>query len=230
MSSIPPPPLHPHAAPEKKGLSGLAWTGIGCGTLLLIIFALAIGGGVLLYKKVKDFAANPEKVAAEFILSTHPELQKVSSDEKKGEITIKTKTGEVFTVSYKDIAQGKFSFKDANGVETRLGGSNNIDDVPAWVPRVPKMTGTTSVFNNTTNGKTTGVYVVETPATLEEIRMHFENEAKRLGLNSSTHTTTTLPSAKTLTVTHSDETRGLTVNISQPEGNPTSVSVAYQEK
>ena len=38
----------------------------------------------------------------------NPDVEKVSQDETKGEMTIRTKDGKEMTSRYKDIAEGKF--------------------------------------------------------------------------------------------------------------------------
>lgn len=224
-----PPPAPPLPAPEKKGLSGLAWAGIGCGTVALIVIALAIGGVILLAKKVKEFAANPEKTAAELIVASHPELQKVSSDDTKGEITVRTKNGETITANYKDIAQGKLTFRDSNGVETRIGGSSKIEDVPSWVPRVPDVTETVSVFNSVRSGKTSGICIVKSTADPQAIEDHFSAEAGKLGLGSSKRTSTTFGGTESATFSHSDSSRKLDVAITREKGSPATVTVTWQE-
>src|SRR6218665_1042305 len=110
-----PPPQPPLPVPEKKGLSGLAWTGIGCGIFVLIAIAAIIGGSIFVYNKAKSYAGNPDKMVAELIVASTPELTKVSSDDAKKEMTVRTKAGETIIVSYADITNGKFSFKDSSG-------------------------------------------------------------------------------------------------------------------
>ncbi|MDZ4289382.1 MAG: hypothetical protein U0984_15570, partial [Prosthecobacter sp.] len=114
--------------PPKKGLSGLAIAGIGCGGLFLLA---CLGGGVLAMRacsKVKemagDFQKNPAKAAATLMVKANPELELVSTNDAKGEITIKNKkTGEVTTMSFDEMSQGKFTVKDAKGNETTIDGS-----------------------------------------------------------------------------------------------------------
>lgn len=231
MNPPPAPPFHPPVPPApKKGLSPLAWTGIGCGTLLLIVLALTVGAGILAVKKVKEFAANPEKAAAELIVRANPELEKISSDDKTGVITVRTKKGETLTLNYKDVADGKISFTDSSGVETRIGGGQNIDDVPAWVPRAPKTTNVTSVFTNVTGGKASGLYVSETSADRDEIEQFFKDEADRLGLEYTSQTSTTINSTSILNHSYTGDTRDLTINFSSGEGTKNIVSVTYREK
>jgi hypothetical protein len=42
--------------PKKKGLSTLAWIGIGCGALVVIVAVAMVVIGLFLFKKAKDVA------------------------------------------------------------------------------------------------------------------------------------------------------------------------------
>ncbi len=156
---------------EKKGLSPWAWVAIGCGGLLLVAMIVMMVGGMFVAKKVGDFAEDFQEnpaAAAELLIKMNPDLELVESDREAGTITIRSKEdGEVITVNYDDIEQGKLSFEtdegevtigvsgDAeeglltmtrDGEETMRIGSADMDDVPDWVPLLPgaKATGTYS--------------------------------------------------------------------------------------
>ncbi len=112
-----PPAASPAPVVVKKGLPPLAWVGIGCGGLILIGIILMLVAGVFISKKAKelgvDFSKNPEKAAAELIVSMTPDLEKVSSDDVAGTITIRMKDGIEKTLTYKDIQEGKFATDQA---------------------------------------------------------------------------------------------------------------------
>ena len=149
--------------PEKKGLPVWAWVGIGCGALIVLVMIVMTVAGFLVANKVKDVAAdfedNPAMATARLIVKLNPELEEVSTDEEEGTITVRnTKTGEIVTVNFDDIENGKFSFTtddgevtiDASGVAES--GSVSIttdegsvvysagvvsDEIPGWVPVYP---------------------------------------------------------------------------------------------
>jgi hypothetical protein len=102
---------------QKKGLSGLAMAGIGCGVLLL---AALVGGGFMVAKigsKVKEFAGDPAK-AAVWALEMNPDIEVLKKDDAKREITFKQKsTGETSTISYEDLEKGKLTVKNDKGEE-----------------------------------------------------------------------------------------------------------------
>ena len=106
-------------APAKKGLPVWAWIGIGCGALMILVLVVATGR-IVAADKVKDVAAdleqNPARTIARGIIMANPELEEVSADDEAGTITIRnTKTGEIITVNYDDIAEGKLSFSTDKG-------------------------------------------------------------------------------------------------------------------
>lgn len=109
---------------EKKGMNPLWWVAIGCAALVFIagIAVVAVGGFAMFKAKsfveetAKDFEANPAKAAAELIVRTNPELDLVSSDDEAGTMTIRNNAnGEEVTVSFDDLAEGKFSWSTSEG-------------------------------------------------------------------------------------------------------------------
>jgi hypothetical protein len=121
---------NPNAPAPKKGLSGLAIAGIGCGGLIIIVAILAF---VLLGKTCSklgevagDFQKNPAKSAAILAMKMNPDVKIVSTDDAKNEITIKTKSdGKTMTMSFDDVANGKFTMTDGDGKKVTIDGSNS---------------------------------------------------------------------------------------------------------
>ncbi len=112
---------------SKKGLSPLAWLGIGCGGVAVLALIALVVGGMFVTSKVKEGLANangnPERFAAEMIVKLNPEMEMVETNDGEGTMTIKmTKTGEVHSLSYADVAEGKFSMQSttANGKTTTI--------------------------------------------------------------------------------------------------------------
>lgn len=167
----PPPAAPPGATPapppppgKRGGLPALAWVGIGCGALLLVVFLVFGAGAWWLGNKAKDVASdfeqNPGVVLAENIVRLNPELDLVESDREAGTLTVRNKkTGEILTVDFQDIRDGKIRFNQ-NGEETeigfeesedgggsltvtgpegttRYGAGADTDDLPDWLPVYP---------------------------------------------------------------------------------------------
>jgi hypothetical protein len=132
MPESSPPPL----PGPKKGSSVLAWLGIGCGGILVVAFVVIVIAFVFFGSKAVEYARkaekNPAKAAAELFVRVNPDVELVSTDEQAGTMTIRIKeTGKLATVTYADLAQGRFSVTSEDG-EFRIeadpsgGGSANV--------------------------------------------------------------------------------------------------------
>jgi hypothetical protein len=101
------PPL-----PPKKGLGALAWTGIGCGGLLLLLVILAVVAGIWMKPMITKFAAeaqtNPTRAAANMVVSMSAgQFEMVAEDDVNKRYTLRQKTkGDLMTI-YWDAKQKK---------------------------------------------------------------------------------------------------------------------------
>ena len=128
QGAAPPPPSGPGGpnpvgpATKKKGLSPLAWIGIGCGGILLLGLIAFVIGGIWVAGKAKDVAKdfhdNPGSAgmsAAKAFVKLNPEWELVDSDDDAGTLTIRDKkTGEETTVDFQDVKEGSISFKSGD--------------------------------------------------------------------------------------------------------------------
>ena len=158
----------PYSGPPivQKKTSPLIWIlGILCGLILLAGTAVIVGG-YFIAKKVGDFASNPGMAAAKLMVAGNPDLDLVSTDEAKGTVTIRDKkTGDVVTLNFDDIRNGRLTVqqngksvtlgagtggieaKSSDGQIARLGGAA---DLPSWVPAYPGATPAGVGASNTT--------------------------------------------------------------------------------
>ncbi|WAC21459.1 hypothetical protein OVA24_08675 [Luteolibacter sp. SL250] len=229
MNSRPP---HPPQVPPlpRKGLSGPAWVGIGCGALVVVIILVVGALGFVGVRKFKEFQANKELAVAEMIIATHPDLEKVSADPEKGEITVRSKSGEVYTVNYKEITEGRFSFKDSAGNTARLGGSTDLSEVPAWVPRPPSISGTPTVFHAVTDGKAGGMYNATSTVPFDDLETFFNDELTKAGFGAATSNRSTWGGNRTASRSVSTADREVTVNLTMDARKPVTIQVIYKEK
>jgi hypothetical protein len=208
------------AAGKKKGLSPLAWIGIGCLALILISGVLFFSCSYFVATKAKDFAGelekNPVKTLAETAVRFNPNLEVVSSDDSEGTMTIRDKaTGETMTLGYKDIADGKFSMQSGEGqirfdtsqaaegglitVEDGDGGTAQITvsgaKLPSWIPIYPG-TEPSANFVTTSGEQTTGSFGFNASTGPNPI-LEFYRE--RLEADGFTVETTTFPTGGSLT-------------------------------
>lgn len=245
----PPPPTGP--AP-KKGLSPLAWVGIGCGAVIVLgligaaVFAFWVGG------KVKEAADNPAMAAAKFMVAANPEIELVEADDDAGTITVRNKeTGEVLTVNLDEIEQGRISFesegetvtmgmeegddgegaftvRDSEGKATFRVGAGGEGEIPAWVPRFEdaRVQGT---FQSRTGSEITGGFSFETTDSVEEVMGWYAGAFAGEGLSESGRNT--YQSGDTRGGMLTGEGGGRTVSLMlSAEGGKTTVVVTYNEK
>ena len=201
----PPPP--PGAPLPRKGMSPLAWVGIGCGAILLLgILAVGVGGYIFKKKVVDPATENPTMAAAEMIVRMNPDLELVSTDRENGTLTVKNKKdGEVVTLNASDIENGNFSIEtdegktvidtsgakeggDGNikvsgpdGQEMTFGGADAPKNLPDWVPVYPGATAQ-GAFDATANGERTASFNLMSDDSVEEVMSFYEEKFNGAGL------------------------------------------------
>lgn len=193
----------------KKGLSPLAWIGIGCGGLLLIGVAVLGVGGYFAAKTASDFLGdNPAAAAAEALVRINPELELVESDREAGTLTVREKsTGKEVTVNYSQLEQGQLVFGDGQGEEVRIqsgasgdggpisitgsdgsvlsmGGSDAAVEVPSWLGEYTGTKTDVSGYAATSNGKRSGIYSFATNDAAAALS-YYEGRLKALGLEAN---------------------------------------------
>jgi uncharacterized protein YneF (UPF0154 family) len=208
-SQVPPAPGVP---PAKKGMSPLAWVGVGC-IVLLVLAGIAVGVmGWFAKRAVDKFAENPTMNAAELMVRMNPDLELVSSDKKTNTITVKDKkTGEVTTISAEDAKNGKFTIKSDKGtatfdassgnglsvqstdekgqVSTFNAGAGTPQNLPSWLPTYPG--GTVQGTLDTTNAEgRSATFTVNTKDDSTKVLDYYESQLKAAGLKVEKTTTT----------------------------------------
>ena len=244
-------------APERKGLHPLAWVGIGCGVILVIIITAVLVGGFFLARTVKDvaqdFEDNPGLAAARFIVKASPELEEVDVDEDAGTMTVRNKkTGELITVNFDDVAEGRFSWttdgeeeftidvseaedgtvriesSDGEGFALTTGAAVS-EEIPEWVPVYP---GTDPENRGTmkTTDSLNGNFTLKTGDTVAEVLDFFRNELKESGfqVNVSTYSSVGADGAMLNGSIEAEKTN--VIVIIGREEDQTTVSVTYSSR
>jgi len=241
---------------KKKGLSTLAWIGIGCGVLVVMVAAALLVIGMIAAKKFKDVAGdfkdNPEMAAARLIVKMNPELEEVSADEQAGTITVRhTKTGEIVTVSIQDLKEGRIKFTTDEGeVSVEASGDaeqgtlsvsrgdqtwqmktgvDTVGDIPAWVPVLPG-SEVDSPHVVQSEGKTSGGFQLRSTESVEAATAFYRERLQADGFEVSVNTFSMgeAESGSVVTGSTGDGGRTLTAMIRTEEG-ATRVVVSYQE-
>lgn len=220
-------------APERQGLHPLAWVGIGCGVILVIVVAAMLIGGFFLARTVKnvagDFENNPGLAAARLIVKATPELEEVEVDEDAGTMTVRnTKTGELITVNFEDIKEGRFSWT-ADGEEVTVDVSDAEDgtvkiessdgegfalstgaavseEIPDWVPVYPG-SEPANRGTMTTDDSVSGNFTAGTDDAVSEVLEYYREQLKSVGFEVTVNTYS------------GSDNEGAMINGAQEDGN-----------
>ncbi|MCD4653203.1 hypothetical protein K8T06_04650 [bacterium] len=240
---------------EKKGLGTLAWIGIGCGALTLIIIVIVLIGGLFVAGKVKevasDFEKNPELAAARLFVKLNPEIEEVKSDEDTGTITIREKeTGKEITASFEDIKDGKFTFTDEDGKKVTFGvdsdddggsltissegeeitiaSGKNSGEIPEWVPIADGLkVGNKS--NVTTDNFFSGSFTATSDQAMNKIKKYYQGTLSKNGYSVNLQTFSDDTSENSvITGTQESTSRTITVFI-EADNNVTTVNITYTQ-
>lgn len=257
-SAAPPPASGPKDSGkdgEKKGLSVLAWVGIGCGTLVVLTFAGCMVAGYMgmawLGGMVADFEENPAMASARMIVRTNPELELVDSDDEAGTLTVRNReTGETVTVDLQQIEQGRIRFesgdeevtlgvegdeegggtltvRDKEGETTFRAGSGGDEDIPDWVPRYPGVAPTGTTFMRS-GGEINGNFAVETDDSLEDVLDYYREALEAAGFTEVSYTTSQAGGTRNANLMTESGNRTIGVLVSE-EGGTTRAVVTFSE-
>jgi hypothetical protein len=247
-SQVPPAP----GVPPKKGMSPLAWIGIGC-VVILILCGVAFGVMGFFAKRMIDKAAkNPGMAAAELAVKMNPDLELVNADEKNNTITIKDKkSGETTTISADDAKNNKWSIKndkgtttfDASGgkgvtmkatddkgqVTTFNAGNGTPQNLPSWLPVYPGGT-VQGTYDTTNNEGRSAAFTVATKDSTDKVLEYYESQLKSAGLKTEKSTFSTAgQNGGTVTGKSDDAKREASVIISTNTSGTQAV-VTFNEK
>ena len=242
--------------PERKGLHPLAWVGIGCGVLMVIVIAVMMVGGFFLARTVKnvaeDFEDNPGLAAAKLIVKASPELEEVDVDEDAGTMTVRnTKTGELITVNFDDIKEGRFSWT-ADGEEVTVDVSDAEDgtvkiessdgdgfaittgaavseEIPDWVPVYP---GSEPANRGTmkTNDSVNGNFTLGTDDAVADVLEFYRENLKSIGFQVTVNTYSGGDNeGAMINSVQEAENRTVIIVIGSDDGS-TTVNVTYSSK
>lgn len=239
----------------KKGLSPLAWIGIGCGAIILIAFLVMSVGIWFGARKVKDMAKgfedDPARTAAEMIVKLNPELEMIETDASEGTITIRVKeTGEIATFDYSEIKEGKLSLESSEGkiafdataedegavftVETdegtmKVGSLTGPEDLPVWLPEYPNAESFVTAHSEVKEGSSSGTFSFRTPDAPEEVLTYYQERLESAGLVVKETTTNQDGDVLGGYLTASGEPNRQTTVTITPEGEATRVGVVYSD-
>jgi hypothetical protein len=249
-SNVPPVPQ-----PPKKGLSPLAWIGIGCLGLLIVGGIVATIITVFVARKVSEVASemqeDPVAATAKLLAAANPDIELVAADKENRTVTFReVSTGKELTFGYDDIEQGRVSFssgeetaevsvtgqegageltvKTSEGTAT-FGAGESAGDIPDWIPVYPDAPITNN-FSSELQGQRSGTFSFTTDSDIDTILNYYDTEAKALGLDTKSRTAT--PDGAIWLGSSSDESRSLTLMVSKATSGSggNEVAVSFTEK
>ena len=206
----------PNSSEPKKGLSGLAIAGIGCGGLLILlgigVMLLLAKGCAMVKEAAGDFQKNPAKAAAVLMVKANPDLDLVKTDDTTGEITVRDKkSGQTTSMSFDDLSKGKLTFKNDKGEEvsidasgannkagivikgpkgqTVIGGTNEATAPPSWVPMYPGATSDSiGGMREEKDDHIKGNFIGQTTDPMAKVKEFYETKLKEAGYTTETNT------------------------------------------
>ncbi|HYL73735.1 MAG TPA: hypothetical protein VEU96_05990 [Bryobacteraceae bacterium] len=228
--AVPPPPGVNAPAPPKK-TSPLVWILGGLGGCLVLVVICVFVFGLIVANKAKKagidtdlMRRNPTLAAAKIMVAANPDIELVSTDEGKQEITVREKkTGKVYTMSFEDAKNGKFTMKEDGKTTLRVGGAAKL---PAWVPNYPGSDpqGATA---STADGDG-GTVTFKTKDDAEKVANYYKESFATLGLKIVSNVTSQSGSTSGGMISAQDEANKHTVAVTTSvEGGETTVVVVY---
>lgn len=233
MSTTPAlPPNGPGVPPSKKS-NVLMWVLIGIGAFFMLIIVAVLGLGLFVAQKAKQAGLDPDLIkkspglaAAKMMVAANPDVEMVSADEGKQEITIREKkTGKTYTMSFDDARNGKFTMTE-NGAKSTLtvGGKAKV---PAWVPDYPGSEPQGAFSAQGADGAS-GTFTFNTKDPSDKVVRYYDDQLKSSGMTVTSNITNQngQPSAGMLSAQDQANKHSVTVIIGT-EANQTSVAVTY---
>ena len=180
MASPVPPP-----APSKKSTT-LKWVLIGLGAFFTLIIAALVGLGLFVAQRAKQagldpdlIARNPQLVAVRLMVAANPDIEMVAADEGRQEITVRNrKTGNVYTMTFEDAKNGKFTMQENGKTTVTVGGRAKV---PAWVPDYPG-SDPQGAFSAQGEGNASGTFTFITKDSSDKVVKYFQDQFQATGL------------------------------------------------
>ena len=193
---------------KKSGLHPLAWVGIGCAALLVLGgIATVVVIGVVGHKvkqEINKFETKPALTTAEWLARVNPDIELASSDETAETVTFRNvKTGQLTTVSFKDLEEGRVSFSsdeggdvtvewqgtdDGGGVKVTspegemVIGTTEVGELPSWVPRYEGAELAGALRSSSAQGQF-GSFSLKTDAAVDKVLDFYQQNLRDSGFD-----------------------------------------------
>jgi len=245
----PPPGGQPYPQPSQKS-NALKWILIGVG-LFFLVGALTIAGlGFFVVHKVKEAGLDPDLIkrnpglaVAKLAVASNPNLEIVSADEGRQQITIRDKEiGKTMTMSFDEAKKGNFTFKEDGKEAVTVSGSNGTVEmksaegtlkiggnvrVPTWVPDYPG-SDPQGAFSSQSKDGEAGTFAYKTKDASGKVVKFYQDQLQSSGMKLTSNITSQNGDAAAGVLVAEDPAskHSITVVVGQ-DGSGTSVSVTY---
>lgn len=256
MASNPPVPPAPPApgaggpVPAPKKTSPLVWILGGLGGCLVLVIICVVGVGLFVAHKAKQAGLDPDLIkrnpalaAVKLAVAANPDVDLVSTDEGRQQITIREKkTGKTYTMSFDDAKKGKFTFKEDGKEAVTISGANGTVEmksaegtvriggnakVPTWVPDYPSSQPQGAFSAQGKDGEG-GTFTFKTRDSSDKVVSYYQDQFKSLGMKVTSNITTQNGQSSAGMLIGQDEANKHTVTVViGTEGGETTVGVTY---
>jgi hypothetical protein len=228
--------MNPAPPPAAKKSNVLLWILVGVGGFFALILIVLVAGGLFIAHKVKQagvdpglFQRNPALAATKLMTTMNPDIEFVSVDEGRQEITLREKkSGKTYIISYDDARRGRFNSDGGMRVKSAEGTFQVGGDakVPTWVPDYPG-SNPKSAFSARGAAGQSGNFSFDTDDSPDRVAKFYRDEFDTSGLK-VTSVTTSSGRDNGQMLTAQDEHKHRTINvIIGGHTNETGVNVTY---
>lgn len=246
------------APPVPRKTSPIVWILVAVLGLFMLGGIAVVGTGLFLVHKAKQAGLDPELMrnnpglaAAKLLTATNPDLEVVSTDDRRGLITIRQRsTGKIMTMNFDDIKRGRLTFKEdgkdavtleaqgngdtgsfqmKSGSESLTMGTNQAA-LPSWIPAYPNSKPMSTFSMNGKEG-TSASFQFQTQDAPKDVVAFYERELKQTGFRINATTTSDSGTSSGGLVSGDDSANKRTILVTVGNDNKgTNVSVTYSQK
>ncbi len=232
MATPPLPPPSPGGLQPAQKSNVLKWVLIGVGGFFALMIIIVVCIGFFVVNKAKQAGIDPDLIkrspalaAAKMMVAANKDVELVSTDEGRGEITVRDKkTGKITSVSFEDAKNGKFTIKEDGKTTLTVGGKAKV---PAWVPDYPGSEPQGAFSAQGADGDA-GTFAFKTHDSSDKVVKFYQDEFKASNLKVTTNITSQDGQSSAGMLQGVDEAGKHSVTvIVGVDGGETSVSVTY---
>ncbi len=217
--------------PPKKS-NTMVWVLGGLGGCLTLIIICVLGAYFFIAHKAKQagidtdlLKRNPALAAAKIMVAANPNVEMVSADEGRQEITVRDKqSGKTYTLSFEDAKNGKFTMKEDGKTTLTVGGKAKV---PSWVPDYPG-SDPQGAFSAAGADGESGTFTFKTRDGSDKVVQYYQDQFKSAGMKVTSNITSQDGKSSAGMLSAQDEANKHSVTIVLGvESGETTVAVTY---